>query len=73
MADDADIAAVRVEAAIGDAIARHLARPRSTGRLTCRVCGGLIPADRRAVLPGVSACVDCARREEREASPCRRS
>lgn len=68
MADDADIAADRAAQAAADALARHLRRPRPVGRPTCRVCGDVIPAERRAALPWARTCIDCARGEEREAA-----
>lgn len=66
MSDWADLAAEREQQLRDDALARHT-RERAAERAsaaTCAVCDEPIPAARRAALPGVVTCIDCARELE---------
>jgi len=52
----------QIEASISDELARLKARARPEGEsLThCAECEELIPEARRAAIPGVKLCIDCA-------------
>lgn len=62
----------QIEASIEDELTRMKARARPVGDslAECAECGEEIPEARRAALPGVKLCVDCA--AERDALPARR-
>ena len=52
----------QIDASIADEMARLRARPAPVGESLreCAECGEEIPEARRAALPGVKLCVDCA-------------
>lgn len=61
----------QIEASIADELARMRARPAPSGEsLThCAECGESIPEARRAALPGVKLCIDCASGRDGRAAP----
>lgn len=61
MADEADMAAARIEAFQAQALAATLRRPAPThSNGICRNCGEAIESDRLKVQPHASACAECA-------------
>ncbi|PWG61737.1 TraR/DksA C4-type zinc finger protein [Spiribacter halobius] len=64
MADAADIATERTEAAIEEALA---SRQRYAGHSAthCDECDAALPERRRELIPGVRLCVECQEMEER--------
>ena len=59
----------QIEASIADELARMRARRGPVGEslAECPECGEPIPEARRAALPGVKLCVDCAGGRDRRA------
>ncbi len=62
----------QIEASISDELARLKARARPEGEsLThCAECEELIPEARRAAIPGVKLCIDCASEIQAENCSC---
>ena len=61
----------QIEASIADELARLRARraPEGEGLTHCAECEEPIPEARRAAIPGVKLCVDCAAGRDRRAAP----
>ena len=61
----------QIEASIADELARLRARRAPTGesRAHCAECEEPIPDTRRAALPGVKLCLDCASERDGRAAP----
>ncbi len=61
----------QIEASIADELARMRSRraPVGVAREDCAECGEPIPEARRAAVPGVKLCVDCASGRDRRATP----
>ena len=61
----------QIEASIADELARLKARRGPTGesRTRCAECEEPIPEARRAAIPGVKLCVDCASQRDGRAAP----
>ncbi|MFO6464140.1 DksA/TraR family C4-type zinc finger protein [Jannaschia sp. KMU-145] len=61
----------QIEASISDELARMKAQARPTGESLshCAECEEPIPEARRAALPGVKLCVDCASQRDGRAAP----
>ena len=61
----------QIEASIADELARLKARrgPSGESRTHCAECEEPIPEARRAAIPGVKLCVDCASQRDGRAAP----
>lgn len=61
----------QIEASISDELARMKARAQPVGEslAECAECGEEIPRARRAALPGVKLCVDCASERDGRQTP----
>ena len=57
----------QIDANVEDAVNRARARlPRGESRTNCEECGAIIPAARRAAIPGVRLCVKCQAKHDKE-------
>jgi len=61
----------QIEASIADELSRLKARrgPQGDSLAHCAECEEPIPEDRRAALPGVKLCIDCASQRDGRAAP----
>jgi phage/conjugal plasmid C-4 type zinc finger TraR family protein len=61
----------QVDASIADELARMKSRPLPQGEslAECAECGEEIPEKRRAAIPGVKLCVDCASERDGRSAP----
>ncbi|MDR9426516.1 MAG: DksA/TraR family C4-type zinc finger protein [Salibaculum sp.] len=61
----------QIEASIGDELARLKARrgPRGGSLTHCAECEEPIPEKRRAAIPGVKLCIDCASERDSRNAP----
>lgn len=59
MADSMDLAQQREQENRDRHIHNALSRPAAPSAFFCQACGCDIPAERRAVIPGVQRCVTC--------------
>ena len=60
----------QIEVSTQEALARARRRqPSGKSLRDCAECGEPIPEPRRAALPGVRLCVDCAREQDRARAP----
>lgn len=71
MADFADIASEIEAESVRVALENHKSKRPLISRHFCEECGTVIPEARRAVIRGVTRCVDCQDLHERKNGGCK--